>query len=193
MKKKYYVVLDIETTWLSKYKHQITEIAAIKFDGENVLDKFHTLVNPQRNIPSMITKLTGITNEMVKDAPTISEVVPDFLDFIQDNIIVAHNASFDLWFLSECVYSCQWFWLENDVICTRKLANRLLPDLDRKNLWSICDYMWLVNDSAHRAMWDTEVTVKVFKNFLKLLKNNWIDDKLEIIKFQDKSIRDCVF
>ena len=78
MKNKYYIVLDIETTWLSKYKHQITEIAAIKFDGENVLDKFHTLVNPQRNIPSMITKLTGITNEMVKDAPTISEVVPDF-------------------------------------------------------------------------------------------------------------------
>ncbi|OQB41472.1 MAG: DNA polymerase III PolC-type [candidate division CPR1 bacterium ADurb.Bin160] len=60
------------------------------------MDKFHTLVNPQRNIPSMITKLTGITNEMVKDAPIISEVVPDFLDFIQDNIVVAHNASFDL-------------------------------------------------------------------------------------------------
>ncbi|HPC34634.1 MAG TPA: 3'-5' exonuclease [Candidatus Absconditabacterales bacterium] len=193
MKNKYYIVLDIETTGLSKYKHQITEIAAIKFDGENVLDKFHTLVNPQKNIPSMITKLTGITNEMVKDSPTISEVVPDFLNFIQDNIIVAHNASFDLGFLSECIYSCQGFWLENDVICTRKLANRLLPDLDRKNLGSICDYMGLVNDSAHRAMGDTEVTVKVFKNFLKLLKNNGIDDKLEIIKFQDKSIRDCVF
>lgn len=192
MNNKKYIVLDIETTWLSKYKHQITEIAAIRFDGENILGEFHTLVNPQRNIPSWITRLTWITNEMVNQAPTISEIIPDFIDFIKDDIIVAHNASFDTWFLSENIYKHKWFWIQNDCLCTRKLTSRLIPELQKKNLWSICEHMWLINQRAHRAMWDTIVTVEVFRNLLHLLENKWIYEHSEIIEFQNKAIRYCI-
>lgn len=192
MNNKHYIVLDLETTWLSKYKHQITEIAAIRFDGENILDEFHTLINPQRNIPSWITRLTGITNEMVQNAPTISEIIPDFINFVKDDIIVAHNSSFDMWFLSENIYKHKWFWIQNHCLCTRKLTSRLIPQLPKKNLWSICEYMWLTNKNAHRAMWDTVVTVEVFKNLLKLLTDKWIYNKIEIIEFQNKPIRHCI-
>lgn len=192
MNNKQYIVLDIETTWLSKYKHQITEIAAIKIDGDKIIGEYQTLINPQRNIPSWITRLTGISNEMVKNAPTISEILSDFLNFIEDNIIVAHNSSFDYWFLSENIYKHRAFWLENPVICTRKLTSRLIPELPKKNLWSICDYMWLTNKNAHRAMWDTIVTVEVFKNLLILLEKKWIYEKTDIIEFQNKSIRLCI-
>ena len=192
MENKKYIVLDLETTWLSRYKHQITEIAAIKFDGEKIIDTYQTLINTQRNIPSGITRLTWITNEMVENAPVISEILPDFLNFIKDDILVAHNSSFDYWFLSENIYKHQEFWIENPVICTRKLTSRLIPELPRKNLWSICEHMNLTNDQAHRAMSDTAVTVDVFKNLLKLLEKKWIINKSDIIEFQNKKIADCI-
>jgi DNA polymerase III subunit alpha, Gram-positive type len=192
MNNKHYIVLDIETTWLSKYKHQITEIAAIRFDGENILDRFHTLINPQRNIPSGITRLTGITNEMVSNAPVISEIIPDFLNFIKDDIIVAHNSSFDMWFLSENIYKHKWFWIENNCLCTRKLTSRLIPELPKKNLGSICEHMWLINKNAHRAMSDTIVTVEVFRNLLTLLKTKWTNNQIEILEFQNRKICDCI-
>ncbi len=192
MENKKYIVLDIETTWLSRYKHQITEIAAIKLDGEKIIDTYQTLINPQRNIPSWITRLTWITNEMVADAPIISDILPDFLNFIEDHILVAHNSSFDYWFLSENIYKHHNFWLENPVVCTRKLSSRLIAELPRKNLWSICEYFNLTNNQAHRAMWDTSVTVEIFKNLLKLLEQKWVKNKSEIIEFQNKKICDCL-
>ena len=187
-----YTILDIETTWLSKFKHKITEIAAIKFDWKNILWEFQTLVNPERNIPTEITKLTWITNEMVSNAPKFCDIIPNFLEFIQDDIIVAHNANFDYWFISENIYTNTWIRIENSCLCTRKLANRLLPELPKKNLWTICDYYWLKNERAHRAMWDTKVTVEIFKNFLNLLNKKWIIEPTHIIEFQDKKINDCL-
>jgi len=187
-----YTILDIETTWLSKYKHKITEIAAIKFDWNNILWEFQTLINPERNIPTEITKLTGITNEMVTNAPKFCEIIPNFLNFIQDDIIVAHNANFDYWFISENIYTNTWIWIKNDCLCTKKLANRLIPDLPKKNLWSICDYFWLKNEHTHRAMWDTKVTVEIFKQFLTLLHKRWIYNTPEIIEFQNQKIMLCI-
>lgn len=189
MENKNYIVLDIETTWLSKYKHKITEIAAIKFDWNQKIDEFHTLVNPERNIPTSITRLTGITNELVQNAPKIIEIIPDFLNFIQEDILVAHNASFDIWFLSENIYKHNWIWLKNECLCTRKLSNRLIPELPRKNLASICEHMWLINERAHRAMWDTIVTTEIFKNLLYKLTEIEIKNKAEIIEFQNSKIR----
>lgn len=187
-----YTILDIETTWLSKFRHKITEIAAIKFDWNNILWEFQTLINPERNIPSEITKLTWITNGMVETAPLFHQIIPNFLDFLQDDIIVAHNANFDYWFISENIYANTWTRIENQCICTRKLANRLLPFLPKKNLWSLCDYFWLTNERAHRAMWDTKVTVEIFGHFLNLLDKKWIVNQQEIIEFQNKKINDCL-
>ena len=187
-----YTILDIETTWLSKFRHKITEIAAIKFDWNNILWEFQTLINPERNIPSEITKLTWITNEMVETAPLFHQIIPNFLDFLQDDIIVAHNANFDYWFISENIYANTGTRIKNQCICTRKLANRLLPSLPKKNLWSLCDYFWLTNERAHRAMWDTKVTVEIFGHFLNLLDKKWIVNQQEIIEFQNKKINDCL-
>ena len=187
-----YIILYIETTWLSKYRHKITEIAAIKFDWQNILWEFQTLINPERNIPSEITKLTWITNEMVSNAPKFFEIIPNFLDFIQNDIIVAHNANFDYWFISENIYCYTNKRIQNSCLCTRKLANRLLPDLPKKNLWTLCNYFWLTNERAHRAMWDTKVTVEIFKHFLNLLDKKGITEKNSIIEFQDKKISECL-
>lgn len=188
----HYVILDIETTGLSRYKHKITEIAAIKHDWKNILWTFQTLINPERNIPTAITHLTGITNEMVETAPKFHEICSDFLDFIQDDIIVAHNATFDYSFLAENIYQSAWFWIENPCICTRKLSSRLLPQLPKKNLWSLCDYFCLTNERAHRAMWDTKVTVDIFIELLKILENRWITQIDEILEFQNRKICDCI-
>lgn len=187
-----YTILDIETTWLSKYKHKITEIAAIKFDWKNILWEFQTLINPERNIPTEITKLTWITNDMVSNAPKFFEIIPNFLNFLQDDIIVAHNANFDYGFISENIYNHTNKRIENDCLCTRKLANRLLPELPKKNLWSLCEHFWLKNEHAHRAMWDTKVTTEIFKHFLNLLNKKWIIDKKHIIEFQNKKINECL-
>jgi len=165
LKDSEYVVLDLETTWLTPYREWITEIAAIKCKNWEIIDNFQTLVNPERRIPNWIVRLTWITNEMVADAPTIDEVMPQFSDFLGDAIIVWHNVSFDFRFLSYYHYQCMWTYLENQTICTLKIARRLLPELPNKKLWTICEYFWIINERAHRAMWDTRATLEVLQRY----------------------------
>lgn len=189
MNSKKYVVVDIETTGLSRFKHGITEIAAQMYEDGKVIAEFQTLVNPERHIPPMITRLTGIDNDMVADAPTIHEVMPDFIEFLGDHIFVAHNASFDFNFLDHYKFQTMNCGIENPVLCTRKLANRLLSHLPKKNLGSLCDHFALTNRQAHRAMADVEVTVQILDRFIEMLEANNICDKHRIIEFQNKSIK----
>ena len=165
LKNSEYVVLDLETTWLIPYREWITEIAAIKCENWEIIDEFQTLINPERHIPNWIVRLTWITNEMVADAPTIGEVMPKFSDFLGDAIIVWHNVSFDFRFLSYYHYQCMGCYLENETLCTLKIARRLLPELPNKKLWTVCEYFWITNERAHRAMWDTRATLKVLQRY----------------------------
>ena len=160
-----YVVLDLETTWLIPYKEWITEIAAIKCRNWTIIDEFQTLINPQRHIPNWIVQLTWITNEMVSDAPTIEEIMPVFSDFLWNAIIVWHNVSFDFRFLNYYHYQCMWSYLNNETVCTLKIARKLLPELPNKKLWTICEYFWIKNERAHRAMWDTRATLEVLQKY----------------------------
>ena len=160
-----YVVLDLETTWLTPYREGITEIAAIKCRDGEIIEEFQTLINPERHIPNWIVRLTWITNEMVADAPKIDEVMPRFSKFLGDAIIVWHNVSFDFRFLNHYHYQCMWTYLENPTICTLKIARKLLPDLPNRKLWTICEYFWITNERAHRAMWDTRATLKVLEKY----------------------------
>lgn len=168
LKDSEYVVLDLETTWLIPYREWITEIAAIKCKNWKILDEFQTLINPERHIPNWIVRLTWITNEMVADAPTINEVMPNFSKFLKNDIIVWHNVSFDFRFLNYYHYQCLWTYLENETLCTLKIARRLLPKLPNKKLWTICEYFWITNERAHRAMWDTRATLKVLERYLMM-------------------------
>ena len=165
LKDSEYIVLDLETTWLIPYREWITEIAAIKCRNWKILDEFQTLINPERHIPNWIVRLTWITNEMVADAPTIKEVMPIFSEFLGNAIIVWHNVSFDFRFLSYYHYQCMWNYLENETLCTLKIARKLLPELPNKKLWTICEYFGITNERAHRAMWDTRATLKVLERY----------------------------
>ena len=181
---KQYIVLDIETTGLSKYRNGITEIAAVKVKNNKIVKEFHSFVNPEQKIPRFITRLTGITEEMVSDAPKISEVMPKLLKFLKKDIVVAHNASFDYGFLS---YNAQVHLntsLENNRLCTRKLATRLLPELKRKRLGNLCEYFNIFNEDAHRAMSDVKATFEVFKKFHERLIDAGIKKTDDILAFE---------
>jgi len=156
---------------LSKETSRITEIAAILFNGKKILNQFQTLVNPIKPIPSFITRLTGIDDQMVKNSPTIDKVLPDFLSFLQDNIIVAHNATFDYGFLNHNSILHLDVIIKNPILCTRKLANRLVPDLPSKRLDCLCQYFDVKNSRAHRAMSDVIATSQIFEKLLFLLQN----------------------
>lgn len=179
-----YIVLDIETTGLSKYRHGITEIAAIKVKNNKIIKEFHSLVNPEQKIPRFITRLTGIDEEMVKDAPKINEVMPKLLKFLKNDIVVAHNASFDYGFLS---YNAELYanrCLKNRRLCTRKLATRLLPDVGSKRLDNLCEYFDIVNEEAHRAMADVKATFELFKRFHEQLLESGIITSEDILMFE---------
>ncbi len=180
--------MDIETTGLSKHYHRITEIAAVKFENNKIVDQFETLVNPQTPIPSFIVKLTGITNEMVSNAPTIDKIMPHFLNFVGDSIVVAHNATFDHGFLSKNAERLGLNF-ENKRLCTRKLANRLLPELPSKKLSIICNHLGIVNKQEHRAMTDVLATVEIFSKFLEDLDFMGINQQEHIIKFEKSPIK----
>lgn len=179
-----YTVIDIETTGLSKSYHQITEIAAAKIDHGRIVDNFQTLVNPQVRIPPFITQLTGINNSMVRDAPTIREVLPSFVNFLQDDIFVAHNASFDFGFLDHNLKLHHRKNLLNPRLCTRKLANRLLPQLSSKRLQDLCAHFNITNSHAHRASGDVQATALVFNNLLNILHTKGISEVRDVLKFE---------
>ena len=184
-----FTVIDIETTCLSKSRHQITEIAAARVRNGKITDRFQTLVNPQVRIPSFITKLTGIDNEMVKDAPVIKQALPEFMKFIRDDVFVAHNATFDYGFLNQNMLTHYNQELMNKTLCTRKLANRIYYDLPSKRLDALCSHLNINNEQAHRAMSDVEATVEVFKHMLNNLEERNIVTTKDILKFERAPVR----
>ncbi len=186
-KNRDFIVVDIETTGLSKHKHAITEIAAVKLRDKKIINRYQSLVNPECHIPSFITRLTGIDDEMVEDAPCIHEVLHNFLNFLGDDPIVAHNATFDYGFLNHNSYLHLHKELFNDKICTRKLANRALPDLPSKKLSHLCDFFSVENPQAHRAMSDAMSTSKIFLELLNILDKHKINEYGQILSFQDGS------
>lgn len=180
---KGFVVLDIETTGLSKHNHRITEIAALRVENFQVVKKFETLVNPETHIPSFITSLTGISDAMVKDSPVIEEVMPKFTRFLGKNPFVAHCASFDYGFLNHNSVLFLDREIENPKICTMRLSRRLIPELRHHKLSSLCEYFNIKNSNAHRAMADVDVTNKVFGEMLGMLRKKGIEKQEEVLGF----------
>ncbi len=179
-----YVVVDIETTGLSRFYHRITEIGAVKVKDGAVTEEFQTLVNPGVRIPSFITRLTGITDGMVADADPIERALPRFLSFLGECTIVAHNATFDYGFLAENASRHLDHTLANARLCTKKLATRLLPELPSKRLSALCSHFDLSNEAAHRALGDARVTQTIFSHFLSMLSERGIDDEDAIFSFE---------
>ncbi len=183
-----YVVVDIETTGLSKYYHKITEVAAVKVSEGKIIDEFQTLIDPKVPIPKFITRLTGIDDDLVKGHPIVERILPIFHEFLGDGFFVAHNATFDWGFLDLVSQDHLGTGIRNERLCTRKLANRLLPDLRSKKLGNICDHLDIINTQAHRAMADVMATKDIFESFLFMLKKRGIVEPGDVRKFEKSSM-----
>ena len=162
-----FVVLDLETSGGAPHLGaHITEIGAVKVRGGEVLGKFQTFVNPGTPIPSFITALTGITDEMVSPSPRIAEILPILLEFLgseNETVFVAHNAPFDLSFLKAAAISSQYRWPKYKVIDTAKLARRVLSRDEVVNckLATLAEFFSTSVSPTHRALDDALATVDV--------------------------------
>ena len=157
-----YVLVDIETTGLSPQKDDIIEIGAIKVKNNEIVDSYNSLINIGRNVPSHITRLTGITTDMLNaDGKEAETVLKEFLDFTGDNIIVGHNVNFDINFIYD---KCEKFLscpLPNDFIDTMKIAKRLVNTPNYK-LGTLAEYFEVDYNGAHRGLKDVEITYEVY-------------------------------
>ncbi len=170
-----FVVFDIETTGLSAINDAITEIGAIKIKDGQVIDTFSQLVNPERKIPEFITNLTGITNEMVKDKPTIDKVMLDFNDFIKGSVLVAHNATFDVGFIRQN-FKLVNLGLYNPVLDTLELARAVFPDLKNHKLDTLAKYLDVNLDNHHRAVDDAKATKDILLSILDMLESRGVNN-----------------
>ncbi|MFW6024842.1 MAG: PolC-type DNA polymerase III, partial [Candidatus Woesearchaeota archaeon] len=177
-----YVVFDIETTGFSAKKgDMITEIGAVKIKNNKITERFQTFINPNRPIPKKITELTGITDDMVKDAPMLEIALTDFISFIKDSPLVAHNGlKFDIPFIT---YFLDEMGIEliNPVIDTLHLSRDKLSDLSSHKLIKVCEKLDISLDGAHRADNDAEATAKVFIKLKDMyLSNSNMDNQITI-------------
>lgn len=159
------VIFDFETTGLDPFKDRIIEIGGLAVEGGVAVGEFSSLVNPEIPLPPTISKITGITEEMLQDQPTIQEQLPPFLKFIEGSILVAHNAEFDMAFLRNTCehlgYQIQW-----PSFCTLKMARTFLPHLESKNLDTLAQHYNLSFEARHRSIGDCKVTSSVLQSLL---------------------------
>lgn len=157
-----FVAVDVETTGLSPKYHELIEVSAVKYQNNKKKEIYTSLIKPVNPIPPVITQITGITNEMVEDAPGVKQVMDELVAFIQDLPIVAHNASFDLSFLQN--YSRNQF-CRNTIIDTVILGRRLYPYLPNHKLATIAKHMGITEEGFHRAQFDCECCAKIYLNY----------------------------
>lgn len=163
-----FVVLDLETTGAKAPPCRIIEIGAFRVERGAIVEEFVTLVNPECEVPEFITALTGISSEMLRFAPRFEQVVDDFLAFLGESIVVAHNSHFDLAFLNHeigRVHEDCSIW--NPTLCTVELSRTVLPDIENHKLKTLANYYSVELINHHRAGDDARATAKIFINLLE--------------------------
>ncbi len=160
-----YAIVDIETTGSHAKGHGITEIAVVISDGSRELERWETLIDPGLPIPMHITKLTGITDEMLEAAPTFEAVADELEEWLNDCIFVAHNVGFDYAFIRGHFETMGRVW-KSKKLCTVRLARKLLPGHGSYSLGRICGDLGIKNDARHRAMGDCAATVELFHQMM---------------------------
>jgi DNA polymerase III epsilon subunit family exonuclease len=177
-----YAVVDVETTGCSAWQgDRITEVAAVRMRGDGrVVKEYSTLVNPDRSIPPFITRLTRITPAMVARAPRFQEVAAEVRGVVAGAVFVAHNASFDWRFLSTELEWAEGMPLRGRVICTVRLARRVVPETSRRSLDALQDYFGVHNPARHRAFGDARATAHIFRRMLDRLDELQIEQWCEL-------------
>lgn len=164
-----YCVLDLETTGISHITEKITEVGIIKIKNGEVISEFECFVNPEKPIPERVVEITHITDDMVKDAETIDKVIPKIIEFIGNDVLVAHNAGFDIGFL-KYNFEKYGYKLENTYIDTLRLSKAIFPEFKKYKLGIIADNLGIKVDVAHRALDDVKTLVEVFKVMIEKTK-----------------------
>ena len=183
-----YTIVDIETTGLEPTIHEITEIGAIKVLASRGIEKFEQLIKPARPISDEITRLTGITNEMVADKPSLETVLPKFLAFIDDSVLVAHNTEFDLAFLKHHAYKALNREIKNPSVCTVLVSRVLLPHLENHKLHTVAAYFDIQIENRHRAMGDAELTLQTWLKMMELLKEKNVNTLTDLNKYTESMV-----
>ena len=186
-----YIVFDIETTGLSQKKNKIIEIGAVKVkDGEEI-NRFSEFINPEEPIPYSIEQLTSITDEMVMHAPTVDVILPKFLEFCGDDIVVAHNAAFDTGFIKKNARDLGMKF-DNTIMDTMTLSHVLLPELGKFTLDRVCKALNVKNEHHHRAVDDANATAKIFVKLYEMLVERGVktvEDVNELGSASDDTIK----
>ena len=175
-----FIIFDLETTGLKPANEEITEIAATLVEGGAVIDTFQTYVNPHKPIPPEITELTGISDETVRDAPELEEALSRFFDFAKDDILVAHNAGFDMSFLKT---ACKRLGIEREFtyIDTLEMARIMLPHLGKHKLNVLAKELQAGPFDHHRASEDASVLARIWLKLIERMKNDLHGTKISDI------------
>ena len=187
-----FVVVDVETTGPSAVKNRITEIGCVVVNNREVVDEYSTLINPHQLIPAFISKMTGITNEMVINAPEPDSALRYFSKMIAlpNTVFVAHNVHFDWKFVKETFVRNELGNIDLDLLCTYKLARRLLPKEKKKNVGALADFFNIPVTNRHRALGDAKATAYILIELLERARHshdiNHLDD---LLKFQNLKIK----
>jgi DNA polymerase III epsilon subunit family exonuclease len=177
-----FTVFDLETTGLNPTTDSIIEIGAVKVSNGRITDSFSMLVDPGHCIPPDATKINGITDEMVKGAPGISEVLPAFMRFAGDDVLVAHNAySFDIKFLLAAAYDIG-IGINNPIVDTLPLCRKLYPDFKNHKLGTVARELCIEMENAHRSLCDATATAQIFIKCLDKL------NKMDEIKARERKL-----
>ncbi len=168
-----FVVVDVETTGSDAKKNRITDIACITVLGGEIVSEFSSLINPHQEIPQFITSMTGISNEMVTDAPEPDEILPRIVQIFSnpDTVFVAHNVHFDWGFVNESLIRAGMAPLENKKLCSLKLAKRMLDKDIKKNVGSLSEYFHVGIKDRHRAYGDAHATARILIQLLEIAES----------------------
>ena len=168
-----YVALDIETTGLDPRGCDIIELAAIRIRGSQLIESFSQLVKPSCGVSGFITRLTGISNDMLTDAPTICEALPHFIEFVGDDIILGHNVCFDIGFICDKAAKQNRFF-DNDYIDTMRISRRLFPEHRTHKLDDLISRFQLEARDEHRALGDTLLTARCYEYMKRYMRRREI-------------------
>ncbi len=161
-----YAIIDVETTGGDSRRDKITEVAIILHDGQRVTERFCSLVNPERSIPPMISRMTGITDQMVASAPKFYHIAREIVELTQKKIFVAHNASFDYYFLKN-EFHLLGYDFQLPRICTVRFSRKVFPGLQSYSLGRLCKQLGITIHDRHRALGDVTATTTLFEMLLQ--------------------------
>ena len=179
---KNFAILDVETTGGKFNEEKITEIAIFIYNGEKIIDKFESLINPSKEIQPFVQRLTGINNELVKDSPKFIDVSKEIFEITKNKIIVAHNVDFDYRIIKNEFQNINVEYIR-DTLCTVDLSKLIFPDLKSYKLTNLLSNFGIVNKNPHRANSDALGAVELFK----ILKDKDLDMKVIISKIKSNS------